>query len=637
MNAYRPEIDGLRAVAVLSVLLFHLGVAQFSGGYVGVDVFFVISGYLITQLIRTDVEAGTFTFRSFYIRRARRLFPALFFTLVLSLVGAGLLFSPAHLRNFSASLISAIVSLSNVQFWRESGYFNLDAVVKPLLHTWSLGIEEQFYLVWPALLWALLRRSAAAAIAAIALAGIVSFALNLVALRWYAASPATIFYLLPFRIFEFAIGAGVVWARPVRSAGLTEGLALLGLALILWPVLTYTEKTEFPSYNALAPCIGTALVIYAGGASAAGWLLRNPLAVGIGLISYSLYLIHWPLIVFWRYTTMQPLAPAEQTAIAAISLAAAILMHRFVETPFRRPAAGRSNARFIAAAVGASLATLVAATALFVSDGWPSRVPDDRRVYLAEKPDCGAPLPDSPLVSCSADRHAGKTIFVWGDSHARVLISGLAAAYPDYNVNILSFDGCPPQSWNVLEPAPEDMPPCGHFVRNALKFLLEQPPADVILHYSFGIDEAANIGLANVTRRIMDRIAAAGHHVVLLGDVIRPSIYLQDCYAVPATISDHRLETRCDGNVKIAAALATQNSRLKAWHGADRFVDPSAAFFDNGKYRPRIGRHLLFEDTNHLTPFGSRHMIDLLKPDMKIGEHRFSGAFNSTEGSRPSD
>ena len=214
MIKYRPEIDGLRGIAVLGVLLFHLGVQQLSGGYVGVDVFFVISGYLITRLIRSDVRAGTFTFTRFYVRRTRRLFPALFFTLVLCLVAGCLLLSPGHLENFAGTLIASILSVSNIQFWQQSGYFDLESSLKPLLHTWSLGVEEQYYLFWPWLLVFLTRRFARHTFAIILIGGICSFCLNLV---FYNSSHATIFYLLPFRAFEFAIGALTLWIEERRS------------------------------------------------------------------------------------------------------------------------------------------------------------------------------------------------------------------------------------------------------------------------------------------------------------------------------------------------------------------------------------------------------------------------------------
>ncbi|HEY8062220.1 MAG TPA: acyltransferase, partial [Gemmatimonadales bacterium] len=298
-GGYRPDIDGLRAIAVLSVLFYHVGFASFAGGWVGVDVFFVISGFLITRLIKLQVEAGTFRFGTFYLRRARRLLPALLVTSALSAIAATTLLSPRLLQEFGGSVVFTSLSLANWFFFRQSNYFDTSAISKPLLHTWSLGVEEQFYLVWPAFIVVALaiwpkRRTPWL----ILCAGAVSLA----AATWFNAHRSAVFYLTPFRAFEFAIGGLVVWL-PKRKAPsnvwMETGLAT-GLALIVAAVAGLGTG----SYSGLAvvtPCIGAGLVIHCGTARVGGALLRNPLAVGIGLISYSLYLVHWPIVVFLHY------------------------------------------------------------------------------------------------------------------------------------------------------------------------------------------------------------------------------------------------------------------------------------------------------------------------------------------------
>jgi peptidoglycan/LPS O-acetylase OafA/YrhL len=624
LNSYRPEIDGLRAVAVVSVFLFHLGLPLFSGGFVGVDVFFVISGYLITRLIYSDVSAGKFTFGRFYIRRTRRLAPALLLTLGASLVGSCLLMAPVHLAKFGTSLVAAIFSVSNILFWSESGYWDMDSSIKPLLHTWSLGVEEQFYLFWPALLWVLLRRSVATAVAGIVAVGVVSFALNLGPLGGVSLSSATLFYLLPFRVFEFAIGAILVWAPPLREGVAKEISPALGLAAILWSVLTFTEKTVFPSYNALVPCVGAALIIYGGNSKYVGAVLRNRVAVGIGLISYSLYLIHWPLIVFVRYYTMQRLTPSEQIAISVATLTSASLMYRYIETPFRRPRGFvRSNPIFFGLTFANTAWILAFAVALYRSAGWPERIPEYRIVQPIGTAQCGPALPDMPLVRCAVDRRADKTIFAWGDSHARVLLPGLASAFPDYNIKIFTSDGCRLESTDIIDNGPLKADDCGIYLKETFAFLLVQPPADVIIHVYLFESQAANVSLLRYYLAIMKRLESVGHHVVFLGDAIRPSIYLPDCYAVPQWVPDSAV--RCSGNLQIVANLVEQNHLLKEWFG-DRYVDPSPAFFENGHYRTRIGNQLMFEDKDHVAPFGSRWMIDFVKPQLKIGERKLVAA-----------
>jgi peptidoglycan/LPS O-acetylase OafA/YrhL len=369
---YRPDIDGLRAVAVLSVLLYHVGFTSFSGGFVGVDVFFVISGFLITRLIVGEVARGTFSFANFYARRARRIFPALFFTLLACFCAAFVLFPPEHMRSFAGSLVYAVLSLSNVWLYRESGYFDADAIFKPLLHTWSLSVEEQFYLAWPLLLvWLCGRKHKAAAPALLVVLGISSLVLAQRALD----DPAAAFYFPQYRVVEFAAGAILVWLgafRP-RSDLVVEALLLLGLALIAYSAFAFDTRTAFPGVHAMVPCMGAALVIFAGQARYLGRVLSNPLSVGIGLVSYSLYLVHWPLIVFYRYYRIVDLTPAERWMLVAVSIGAAVLMYRFVEKPFRRPARPLSAPAFGLACAMCSLAICLPAADAWGNGGWSWR------------------------------------------------------------------------------------------------------------------------------------------------------------------------------------------------------------------------------------------------------------------------
>ncbi|MBT3220985.1 MAG: acyltransferase, partial [Proteobacteria bacterium] len=334
-DSYRPDIDGLRALAVVAVILYHLGLDEFGGGFTGVDVFFVISGFLITRLVRSAVNRGNFSFATFYLRRARRLFPALAVALTGTFVLGALIFAPSHFEDLAEMTFYAIVSLSNVQLWMQSGYFDSAAELKPLLHTWSLAVEEQYYLVWPALVVFLLRfKREFVAAGAIAVLGLASLWATDVFLY---SDPEAAFYLTPFRVSEFAIGALMVWVVQYQPQNklVLEPLVALGLGAVLWPVFAYSENTAFPGTAALVPCLGTALLIYAGQAKYLGWLLRNRAAVTIGLISYSLYLVHWPLIVYYRYLILDEPTAFEQVSIVFVAFVLAGLMYRYVETPFR--------------------------------------------------------------------------------------------------------------------------------------------------------------------------------------------------------------------------------------------------------------------------------------------------------------
>jgi peptidoglycan/LPS O-acetylase OafA/YrhL len=280
---YRPEIDGLRAIAVAGVLLCHFRAGWFSGGYAGVDVFFVISGYLITGQIIRDLERGSFSFRGFYVRRTRRIFPALFVMLAASMVAAMILFSPERLQAFSVSLIAAALSVSNILFWSQQGYFDVSASLKPLLHTWSLGVEEQFYLLWPLALFLLSRSRVTFTRAMLYL-----FAASLGANYAYQGQTSSIFFLLPFRIFEFSIGGLVTriesaWRTRLRP---TELGTAAGVTLILTAYMVFDDTSGFPSFPALLPCFGAALIILCGANAVSESILANRLALYLGRRSY---------------------------------------------------------------------------------------------------------------------------------------------------------------------------------------------------------------------------------------------------------------------------------------------------------------------------------------------------------------
>ena len=376
---YQRHIDGLRAVAVLSVVLYHYGQKAFGGGFVGVDVFFVISGYLISKLILGEISStGGFSFKRFYIRRIRRLFPALAATLLFSLIFAVALFSPQQFQSYGRSLAAAVFSVSNIQFWLESGYFDADSHLKPLLHTWSLSVEEQIYLFWPALLWLFTRNSGPRRQFLVLLAlGVISFALNYywVTEKFDANYSSTIFYLTPFRIFELVIGGMAVFSSRVlpNKQWLHEILMAVGLALITYAILGYSNEIVFPYLLALPPCIGALLVIVSHESRIFGWLLRNRLAVGVGLISYSLYLTHWPVLVFYKYYKFEALETLEYTTLFVLSVALSILMYFFVEKPFRKNAPTLNNALpqkvFVFTSIGAMALIGVIGFQIGQSDG----------------------------------------------------------------------------------------------------------------------------------------------------------------------------------------------------------------------------------------------------------------------------
>ena len=338
---YLKHIDGLRALAVISVLLVHLDFSLFSGGYIGVDIFFVISGFLITNIIVKELETtNKFSFMNFYTRRARRIMPALVFTLVLTFILSVWLLNLAKFQIFGGSLAAAIVSVSNIFFYNQAGYFDIFSQSSPLLHTWSLGVEEQFYIFWPIALLIAFKINRKLLIPAV-------ISIFIISLGWSIhrqdVNINSLYYLAPFRAFEFCIGGVIVWLFRLKYNKniLLEFLCIVGFIAILYPLFAYDKNTLFPSYNALMPAIGAALLIYSGTAKYSGYLLRNKAIGFVGLISYSLYLIHWPIIVFVE-TYNQDMGSAfalslhSKIIIFFISICAATLMYYFIEQPFRK-------------------------------------------------------------------------------------------------------------------------------------------------------------------------------------------------------------------------------------------------------------------------------------------------------------
>lgn len=353
---YRADVDGLRAIAILSVVLYHARLPLFDGGFVGVDVFFVISGYLIGGIVYRDVSRGRYSFGTFYVRRARRILPALLAMMLATAALALALLPPDDLRSFAKSAAAALFGSANIRFWALTHYFGIDWRQDPLVMTWSLGVEEQFYLFLPPLMLVLHRFAPRSIVPAIALLSFASMALSV---RLTETQPSAAFYLLPGRAWELGIGVlAALWQEHRRGAigrRMAEPVGAAGLAAVLLAIVTFEERTHFPGIAALLPTLGTAALIVAE----PGWINRTLLAATpmrfVGLISYSWYLWHWPVMVFTRVAVGSELSAATVALVVLVSFAAAVLSWRFVEQPFRRRSAapnGRVLLRYAAALLG---------------------------------------------------------------------------------------------------------------------------------------------------------------------------------------------------------------------------------------------------------------------------------------------
>jgi peptidoglycan/LPS O-acetylase OafA/YrhL len=439
VKQYRTDIDGLRALAVIPVVLFHIGFAGLSGGFVGVDIFFVISGFLITMSLDEDIRAGSYSISQFYVRRIRRIFPAYFVLICIVSLFAVALQLPSDLKDYGSSMAATSVYVSNISFWLGSGdYFGLKSEFQPLLHTWSLSVEEQFYIVFPLLLIVASRSGSRTWMkAAVALCFAASLALSI---RGTQAAPVAAFYLLPTRAWELLAGSllalGV--AGVPRRAMTAEVAGLAGLMLIVLPIVLYTARTPFPGLGAIPPVLGAVLILYAGMGGQQTWvgrLLSHPAPRFIGLISYSLYLWHWPIIVFARYVFLD-LDLALKLAILPLAIVMATLSWRFVERPFPRPAAPVAPRRLFATT--AALTCGIAAIGLvFARDGLPWRISPaivamaDKAAYQGPPRTCGGAYQKRRTLATLCVRGtpgAVPDLLVIGDSHADALAQSVFEA-----------------------------------------------------------------------------------------------------------------------------------------------------------------------------------------------------------------
>lgn len=385
IKKYRPDIDGLRAIAVLSVLFHHLSATLLPGGFIGVDVFFVISGYLITSQVYKEVCDGTFSIRQFYKRRINRIAPALVTVIITTFIVGAILLSPSDLIKFGKSAIYAILGLSNVFFWREYGsYFAGNAGEAPLLHTWSLGVEEQFYVVWPLLILALAKLSRRYMVSALVVLTICAVIVSEAGVNMVASSS---YYLLPTRFFELMMGGllALLVARNQSVSRIFSTLSFIaGLSLIGGSLFLLDKSSPFPGVNAIWPCLGAALIIWSGAnPQPISRILTNRHMVFVGLISYSLYLWHWPIIAFLNYSNIH-ISPIVGLWVVLSSITLAYLSWRFIETPMRRTGVSLSFQRvFIQRFVIPAVALLSIGLAMEYTDGLSKRF--DPRVAEFEK------------------------------------------------------------------------------------------------------------------------------------------------------------------------------------------------------------------------------------------------------------
>lgn len=583
---YRPDIDGLRAVAVLAILWFHSGLPGMPGGYTGVDVFFVISGYLITSIIRRDSAEGIFSFASFYERRFRRIAPALLTVTATTMAVGYVLLLPDELDRLSKSATAAVSMVPNIYFWLTLNYFAPPHWIAPLLHSWSLGVEEQFYLLFPATL--ILAGRFWKMRPAIALLAVGSLALCMLSTP---TMPAASFYLLPTRGWELMVGAflavGIGVPECFREAG-----AITGVALILAACLLLSADDLFPGWRALLPAIGAALVIAGGTKSTVARALSFGPCVYIGRVSYSLYLWHWPIFVFMRHwRTEQALPPLWALGGMCLALVLAAASYHWIEQPARRRSVPFRTV--LISCLGGAAAILAAAGAAIAGGGLPARFAKEVNDLAAQRT-AYAPLAraclqvgiEKSIRYCRFGPAGPPEILLWGDSHAAAISEAVGIAI-DRPGLLIATGGCEPMLHAVTGLTESD---CAATNAAVLRLAVADRRMRIVVlsgYWTWAEREGGMAMWASV-QRMIDRLNAAGKTVILVAGVPEPGVDVPWANAIRIATAQPPLRISCPPpHIPLHGIL---------------LVDVSAGFC-------REPASLLFTDWNHPSRYAGLKII----------------------------
>lgn len=507
-GVYRPHVDGLRAIAVSLVVLYHAFPSELPGGFVGVDIFFVISGYLITGIIARDIGSGSFGLAGFYARRVRRIFPALLVVLVVTLILGYRFMLPDAYRQLGIDTFASAAFSANIALMVQSGYFDVESAKKPLLHLWSLGIEEQFYLVWPLVLIIAARLGTSIFRTTLVIAA-ASFALNL---AMVGTHPVATFYLPFTRAFELLAGAALALGWPETGEGRGhDSRALAGILLIGVAAWLFDSSVPFPGWRAALPVAGTMLLLSAPGAWGCRVILSSRPMVWLGLISYPHYLWHWPLLVFAAMVKTSPVTDIERGLIVCLSVFLGWATYRVIEIPIRF---GRSPTLKIGGLATGMVVIAAAGIVVVRWNGFDARLPSQVRAIASVTTDAttwriGECLLDlgreTTFAATCVDRGKHPMILLWGDSTAGALVPGLRKSQETRKFGLAQFTA------NSCLPALDGPPACRDNNVRVLEMAAGLDPAIVLLHANWGInfDGVADL-VAALKRRTHARIVVLG-------------------------------------------------------------------------------------------------------------------------------
>lgn len=634
---YVPEIDGLRAIAVLLVVFYHLKIPYFSGGFLGVDIFFVISGYLITQIVNQDLDNNNFSFSKFLIKRIKRLFPGLLSVLIIVIVASFFILSPTDYVKISKSALSSFFFISNIYYWSESNYFDQINEFKSLVHTWSLGIEMSFYLLIPFILIFLKKFNKK-----IILSLISFFLVTTIIICFYLNSKGpvieniafneilygkyisdTLFYLIPFRLYEFFFGVSLYYlpkSNFVKSQ--KQSFFILGIILIIISLILIKPNLELQIIYTIPCLIGSAMIIYFRDAEYLNLILRNKILVFLGLISYSLYLIHWPIITLYKYVKVEKLIVSEKVIVLLLSILLSFISLKIIEKPFR----SKLNRIKIFTLAILSIIFIYFTNLIILNDGFVNRLSDEqKKVFFYEKKidqPCKKVFSKNEKVKekiCLAGNETNLDILMLGDSNNMMWFEPFKNLSKEKNLNVSAYK-------NICKVFPnESIKDCSE-IESDTEIL-------VLGHTWFRYQEETNLDkqAINWIKNINDikfnknfknvkKILVFGQIPFLKSD----NLNYQSCYLKPKKFSNNQ---KCDSfyekqiaNKKFFKETKVLNEKLN-FYGKKiisqnfefLFIDPIKSLCQDGLCKQINNNKILFRNNNHISNYGSQYIYNLNK------------------------
>ena len=629
MIKYRSDIDGLRAIAVILVIFFHFSMG-FPGGFIGVDIFFVISGYLITHLIKASLDRGTFTLGSFWMRRIRRLFPALGVMVLINIIASYFILYPNIFRDYGKELIAQLCMISNIYYAQQDGYFATSSEYLPLLHTWSLAVEEQFYLIFPILLIYLNKKSSfrkQKAVKILLLVATASFVINLFGATFFQYSN---FFLILGRAWELLLGSLIALTRKKDSAKLytAEILVWTSFCTLIFCALTYDNSVVFPGLAAVPVCLATAIIIHVHSErqTALSRIISCKPVVYIGKISYSLYLWHWPIYVFLNYTSTENLNYVDTFILIIASFIAACFSYHLIEQPVRKGVL--SNRYLVKILLGFTLLGIVAGTIFYKAGGLESRFSKNVLNYANASGKWSDKIRNNTTLPIPDNSGKLVPVLLWGDSHAAHIAPALNKICIEKGVkmHVITKGGTPP----FVNSTTEKRPNLSSINNEVIEFILSESIQHVVLVSKWNAYHLKKEHLINLDypdeinqrafeicfKQTVERLIEVGVNIWIVRQVPHQK---QDPPRILANAVRYKNKILPSGitiqeHTRIQSTANNVIDRLK--QPGVHILDPTPYFFQKGdeKCILSIGGMSLYRDFDHLSPEGAIMLAPIFKP-----------------------